>query len=185
MNTQCHNLDAYLADGLAVDAAAMFEEHLERCDECREQITEQRWIDTLLQSPDAQRLEVAPPHVLEIVKTTVAADGRMRRRWVASAFAAAAVVLLALGWIQFKQQQSGNDTAAIQPVNSATEPPAPPSATFVADENAIAVPMASKHSNVTIVRVYPTLRSNLADQVTRIEPNDETEFTADQFSTGG
>ena len=50
MNSNCNNLDAYLADDLSVDDAAAICRASAVCDDCREAVDEQLWIDGLLRS---------------------------------------------------------------------------------------------------------------------------------------
>lgn len=188
MNAPCENLDAYLADDLLVDAAAAFEEHLECCDECRDAVAEQGWIEALLRSPERLEVEAAPRHLVETTKLQVAGGARQRRRWAAGAFAAAASVVIALGWIAIQPRSSDNDAddRAATPTASKPAPEAvPPTSTFIADANAIAIPMVSKHPNITIVRVYPTLRPLVSDGSASSEPEDESEFASTDFSNGG
>ncbi len=78
MNTECNNIEAYLAGDLQVEQAVDFEDHLPQCDACRETIDQQRWIDGLLRSP--LRLQVEPTPVDLIVATCRAAFAASPKR---------------------------------------------------------------------------------------------------------
>jgi anti-sigma factor RsiW len=159
INSDCNNLDAYLADDLPVDEALFFESHLEECGACREAIDEQRWVDSLLQSPVRIQIERTPAEILNSFHTSL--SHRRRRVWQAACgLAAAAVLIIAVGWLELDRQarrpsiSKVQDIAVAQTVHATA--PSKPQATFVASTDAIAVSLESPSTDVTIVQVYPT-----------------------------
>jgi hypothetical protein len=161
MNRECDNLDAHLDGDLRAREAAQFANHLSRCADCRDAVDEQRWVDDLLRS-DAVMATESPPDGLRLAVRTLLAQRRRQNRLVACGLAAAAALLAALGWIQLHRPAGGTvELAANQfggsPLNNLPSND-PPKATFVSGANSIAVPVASKHTNVTVVRVYPTIQ---------------------------
>lgn len=102
----CDNLDAYLTGELSTDAATCFEVHLAACDDCRTALDQQRWIDELLQSPMSAELE-APPAAVRLSFHTAAMQ-RRQRQFVARGLAAAAVVIIAVGWTAITQNRQTN-----------------------------------------------------------------------------
>jgi anti-sigma factor RsiW len=159
INSDCNKLDAYLADDLPAGEALRFESHLEECGACREAIDEQRWVDSLLQSPVRIQIERAPAELLDSFHSSLP----QRRRHVVQAacgLAAAAVLVIALGWLQLNRQAKqpsiakGQDVAVAKPVQEI--PSSKSQATFVASTDAIVVPLESSSADVTIVQVYQT-----------------------------
>jgi hypothetical protein len=94
-------LDGYIDADLAPPTAGVVEEHLERCAACRAQLDEQRTLRQLLAGLPAPSPR---PGVLErMLKTAVAAPAPAARAWqrpiwFRAGLAAAAVVLLAVGF---------------------------------------------------------------------------------------
>jgi anti-sigma factor RsiW len=156
--SDCDKLDAYLNSDLPVDDVARFKLHVEACAECLEAIDEQRWIDGLLHSPARLQLERPPAAILDSVRVSLA--HRRHRILQAACGLAAAALVIATGWLGLTREEISptsperRDIAVIEP----TRPPAPvqPRATFVTTSEAIAVPLESPSSDVTIVQVYPT-----------------------------
>jgi anti-sigma factor RsiW len=169
----CTSLDDFLLGELPADAASRFAAHLGQCAACREAVDQQRWIDGLLTSPIVHELESAPDWLGDSLRTRVLAR-RRRARLVACVFAAAAAVVFAVGWTELNRQAL--DDAA--PGGVAGNTPAnliePPRATFVGGPDVLVVPVASRHSNVTIVRVYPAYR-----------PSYDTQVNAERFEQDG
>ena len=161
-HNDCYQLEAYLADSLSADATAAFESHLDTCDDCREAVDEQRWIDGLLQSPTRIELEHTPPALLETIRSSVARQERSKLR-VTYSLAAAAVVLIGIGWFALREHKAPLDEATNPTIAAAPEipaanaaPSAKQQATFVASADSIVVPVESSSSDVTIVQVYST-----------------------------
>jgi hypothetical protein len=182
---ECENLDAFLAEDLPANSAKCFEAHLDECASCRDAVDEQRWIDGLLQSP--LRLEIESPGaaLVELIDRHTS-PRRRQTRLIAYGLAAAAALVIALGWIARLNRQSLGPAAPNNPavaLNRAEGEPSPdpslsgrgisgaPSATFVGGPDVLVVPVASRHPNVTIVRVYPTYQPGY-DVQAQVEPFD-------------
>lgn len=123
----CDNLDACLAGELSHDAASCFAAHLAACDDCRTVLDQQRWIDELLQSPMAAELEAPPAAVLRSFR--VAVERRRRRKFVAAGLAAAAVLVIAVGWTVIALNRQTNEPGDVTlnriAANRAADEPSP------------------------------------------------------------
>ncbi len=161
----CHQLDTYLAGDLSANDAAGFESHLATCADCRETVEQQQWIDSLLQSPARVELEHTPPVLVESIRSSVPQREQRKLRVVYS-LAAAAVLLIGVGWFVLRERGVEPEEPATLSIATVSieqaSPAAPaiatkqPQATFVANADAIAVPVESLSDEVTIVQVYPT-----------------------------
>jgi len=177
MNDECYNLDDYLAGDLDSDAADRFHAHLRHCEACREAETQQRWIDGLLTSPERLQLEPAPRSLIETLTKSPTHAPSARRRYAAAILAVAAVLFVASGLIMLNRDtidgtQSTADVAAptgeLPTAKNDVQPET--GSTFIADSNAIAVPVDSHRPGVTIVRVYPTFQPRIETQTASLEP---------------
>jgi anti-sigma factor RsiW len=175
----CDNVDAFLADDLSPDAASRFGAHLEVCDDCRDAVEQQRWIDVLLSSPVSAELESPPATLLNRVHL-LKTNGRRSTRLIAGGLAVAAAVLVAAGWtvVLNRQARDGavvtvNDAVFSEPRESTGEPPR---STFVGGADLIVVPVESRHPNVTVVRVYPVYQPEFTSQASV-----DTPATTDAF----
>jgi hypothetical protein len=190
MSVECENLDAFLADDLSPVDSSRFEVHLHRCDACREAINEQRWVDALLGSPERLELERVSPALAGSVRNCILSR-RRQVRLIACGLAAAAVLVIAVGWSTVLNRQARGP--AVNQIADATLPDHESSpnpslkkrgtaeasrAVFVGGPDVIAVPLASRHPNVTIVRVYATYPSSMAS------PAASDESDADYFNGG-
>jgi Putative zinc-finger len=190
MSVECENLDAFLADDLSPVDSNRFEVHLHVCDACREAINEQRWIDALLGSPERLELERMSPALIGSVRDSILSR-RRRARLIACGLAAAAVFVIAVGWTTVLNRQARGPavnqiTKTTLPENQLSPNPSlkergiaePPGAVFVAGPDVLAVPIASRHPNVTIVRVYPKYQASLPS------PDASDDSDADYFNGG-
>jgi hypothetical protein len=168
----CANLDDFLLGELPADAATRFAAHLDQCAACREAVDQQRWIDELLASPIVHELESGPDWLSDSLRTRVLAR-RRRARLVACVFAAAAVLVFALGWTVLNRQALDGAASGGVAETTPTNVIDLPRATFVGGPDVLVVPVASRHSNVTIVRVYPAYRPSYDAQANaeRFEPD--------------
>jgi anti-sigma factor RsiW len=157
-NSDCEKLDAYLAGDLSGSELVRFESHVAECTACRKAIDEQQWIEDLLQSPARIQLERTPATILDSVHVSLAQRRRVLQ--AACGLAAAAVLLIAVGWLGLNRQSTCpviskiQDVAVAEPVHAPS--PTQPQATFVTTSDAIAVPLESSSADVSIVQVYPT-----------------------------
>jgi anti-sigma factor RsiW len=183
MNEYCSNLDNYLLDDLSQADAAAFAAHLESCDECREAVDEQQWIDNLLQASSRLETQVPPPHIANELQVFVSRHESYRRRAVTIALAVAAAILIAATWL-FNHSNS-NSPEQVATTNEEPVPTAQPRATFAAAGNVIAVPVKSSHPDVTIVRVYSTLQPTNNLKMAAFEPEATSLNNSPDFSNGG
>jgi hypothetical protein len=190
MTVECDKLDAFLADDLSPDDRLRYEGHLVTCETCRHALNQQQWIDALLSSPDQLELECASPALIGSVHGSIASR-RRQTRLMRRGLAAAAVLFCAVGWIamqypqatgpagyQLAETAAGHNEPSPNPSINGMGMAEAPRATFVAGPDVLAVPVASRHPNVTIVRVYPTYQPSLTSQAA----SDESD--ADIFNGG-
>lgn len=167
MSADCDNLDDYLAADLPADDAARFAEHLECCNDCRDAVDQQRWIDGLLRDSADAESELPPDDVLVTLRGSIAA-GRHRSKQIAGGLAAAAVLLMAVAWVALSRRAAevagGKNVRPIVATSQHTETVESPRAAFVSDANSIAVPVKSRHADVTIVRIYRTYQPKYDNQ---------------------
>jgi hypothetical protein len=191
MSVECDNLDAYLVGDLSPGDRLHYERHLVACETCRGSLDQQHWIDGLLSSSERIELELVTPALSRSVRDSLALR-RRQARLVACGLAAAAALVLALGWtaaLMLNRQEAG-PTQNLAEAATRKGDPSPgtsiggrgneeaPRAVFVAGPDLLALPVASRHPNVTIVRVYPTYQSSLAAQAA----SDDSD--ADYFNGG-
>jgi anti-sigma factor RsiW len=184
----CDKLDAFLLSELSPRDAERFELHVCTCEECREAVEQQKWIDNLLGSDVAAELEPAPFALHDSLR---ALPTRRRKNIPVTAFAVAtaASLLTAVGWIAMQSQPV--DTVHDQVVKPSIRHPVSPTdvtpalannttrprATFVSSGDSIAVPVESTDDDVTIVQLYPTVQTErrlhreLALQATLLDSN--------------
>jgi|RhiMethySRZTD1v2_1073278.scaffolds.fasta_scaffold859011_2 anti-sigma factor RsiW len=189
MTCDCDKLDAYLLGELSAPDAAQFAQHLVQCDDCRETIEQQRWIDGLLRSTEAQELETPSDDLLLSIRS-VSPRNRRRTLRIACGLAAAAMLLIAAGWTMYPFDQHQVPTLAETsppPAKSTSAQVARPAphATFVPSNDAIVVPLKSHRPNVTVVRVYPTYQPKFDATTAAMEPAATTDDTWPYYSNGG
>jgi hypothetical protein len=172
----CSNLDAFLLDDLPAEAALRFTAHLHQCDSCRDAIDQQRWIDGLLVSPVCRELESTPGALIDSF-CTPKLSRRRRARFVACAFATAAALAIAAGWTVLNREARHTTSPSVVTVSS-REGTDPPQSFFIGGADLLVVPVASRHPNVTIVRIFPTYQPNF-DTHAFAEP-----FEPDHFNGG-
>jgi anti-sigma factor RsiW len=164
MNIECSKLDAYLSGELSGQPADQFERHLPQCEPCRHAIDEQRWIDGLLRSPNRLQLDAAPSELIETFQSSLA-QRRRRLRLAACGLAAAASLLVAVGWLELNRQAVGRvdpvgsrhrvaESAQVRGVGASE-------ATFVGGAGFIAIPLESPAADVTVVQVFPTVETEM------------------------
>jgi hypothetical protein len=151
-------MDAYLDGELTPGETARFAAHLDTCPACREAVDEQHWIDDLLRTPAIAQLETAPPALAQSFRKARARRLQIRRLVVGAA--AAAVLLVAVGWAAKVNRHAVGTRAGVVGASDAVAPDmAEPAATFIGGPDVIAVPIASQSPDVTIVRIYATVPS--------------------------
>jgi anti-sigma factor RsiW len=188
MSHECDQLDAYLADDLSCDDHARFETHLSQCEACREAIDQQRWIDAMLCSPLRMQLEPVPTNLVQRPVTATPPRGR-RVLIAACGLVSAAAVLIALSWSLLNRQAMNNPNQTSNTHSTAKSSPAhverPPVATFVGGPDVIAVPIASRAPNVTIVQIYPTYQPRQEEKTVAAYSNTATNSSLPDYYNGG
>ncbi len=183
----CDNLDHYLNDDLPAEAAACFELHLEQCAACRNVVDYQRWIDGLLNSPLTPELESPPRSIIGSFHESRVARQR-RVRLIAGGLAAAAMLVVAVGWTALFNRQAvptADHDVGVRQIAGDAPSAQPPRATFVGGSDVIAVPIESHRPDVTVVRIYPTYRPSVADQAATEESEPTTDSDSiDEFNGG-
>jgi anti-sigma factor RsiW len=183
MNEYCSNLDDYLHGDLSPADAVAFAEHIDGCEECREAVEEQHWIDDLLQASSRLETQVPPPQIVSELRAVVARRESFRRSTLRFALATAAALLIATTWLlNHPTDETPKHVATTTDVPNAPEPP---HAMFVAAGDAIAVPIKSRHPDVTIVRVYSTLKPIENSKMADFQPESNNANNLTDFSNGG
>jgi len=174
----CDLLDAFLDGELNAAEMASFEAHLLQCADCRESVTQQRWIDGALRA-DEVATQTASSTLLTVTAeaiTNVRRKQRLRRMLAGSLAAAASVALLAAWQLREPPLAPGSAGGSVTaPIDIAQRNATPrqsrgledePSAsskiaaTFTAGGSGIAIPVASDSPDVTIVQFYPTTEAD-------------------------
>lgn len=188
MSADCDNLDDYLAADLPADDATRFAVHLECCDDCRDAIDQQQWIDGLLRDSADNDSELPPDDVLVTLRVAIDRQ-RGRTKRFGFALAAAAMLVVAVGWVALSRRAAeiaGDENARpVVATGQQIETAKTPRAAFVSDANSIAVPVKSRHSDVTIVRIYPTYQPRFDNQTAGIQPEAPTKQDWNINSIGG
>jgi len=183
MTTDCHKLDDYLLNELPPDAAASFALHLTICNECRDAVEQQRWIDDLLAANVREDIEPVPVELQSSVRRSLP---QRQAQLVRVAYAiAATVACVAICWTAMRNisrrdgLEKGNPVLVTKHGAKATFQAlklSQPAATFVESTDVIAIPIASGSDNVTVVQLFPTIdaenrwrRSSAIQTTTSIE----------------
>src|SRR5262249_33281302 len=123
MNDHCSNLDNYLLGDLSPADAVAFAEHLAGCEECREAVDQQRWIDGLLQSTSQLKTQIPPSHIADELRVIVAGRESLRKRVITVVLAVAATLLIATTWLLTRSSTKlPNNVAATTDAPTTTEP---------------------------------------------------------------
>jgi len=174
----CELLDAFLDGELNAVEMASFEAHLSQCDDCREAVRQQKWIDGALRADEAAS-QTAPHALLAATAEAimnVRRKQRLRRLLAGSLAAAASVALLAAWQLRAPHLAPGSAGGPVTTSNNVVKRDATPrrsrgleeeprasskiAATFTAGGNGIAIPVASDSPDVTIVQFYSTTEAD-------------------------
>jgi len=178
---RCDQLDEYLCGWLPPDEAARFEAHLADCAACRDESALQRRIDRLLADGNASIAPVPAGLKSRVDHAIRAAHRRRTVRWAIGVTAAAGAVLSLGLWmrenlslVRRERRETAQNSSAtengpvpvVPPV--ASEPPAAAArVTMVDPTSAIVMPVESHRPNVTVVYVFPTIRTDRAGESVR------------------
>lgn len=167
---RCNQIDEYLCGWLAPEEAAEFQAHLADCPTCREQCAVQRRIDGLL-ADGAAAVEPIPVVLTDRIDRGIRRLRRRRIGWACALTAAGIVAALAI-WrapTVFSPKGDGRPAdrtpVAIdrspkmpEPIAAKPQVAAVARVTLVDPSSAILVPVESHSPNVTVVRIYPTVK---------------------------
>jgi hypothetical protein len=162
-------LDDFLAGRLPDFERALFQEHLQRCRACDEEIRDYERIRSLLGSADVELGSVPAGLAARIEREVKAAELRRRAWWRVGAVASAAGVLLAVAvWSATSRRHTRIVGADASPTVQKSAPEPAPKSTDLRQQarspvrlefdraaDAIAVPIESADPHVSIFWVYP------------------------------
>jgi hypothetical protein len=167
-----------LCGWLPPDEAVDYQAHLADCTACREECALQRRIDRLL-ADGVVAIAPVPARLRNRVDGGIRAARRRRVLGWAGAAAAATAIAIALGIFATKKiafspregrqtaqhSSAGNDIPPSVARATGTGPPAAVArVTMIDPSSAIVMPMESRHPNVTLVRVFPTISTTRDDE---------------------
>jgi Putative zinc-finger len=159
----CERLDDYLAHDLAGVGRDEFVAHLAGCAKCRASVDGVESLSSRLRTA-CERLDPIPAELAANISERIDA-----RRWRRRALAAIALAA-SIGFMAFWLSRDG-ETPAIGP--KAISPPiasaAPPVRVTFPNKKLIAVPVESESPNVTVLLVYPNLRTQPPESTERNE----------------
>ncbi len=167
---RCDQLDDYLCGWLSPDEAAAYEAHLVDCGSCREECASQRRIDRLLAEAGAATAPV-PAGLRSRVDGRVRAARRRRMLGWAGAVTAAGLAIAFGIWTTKNTvflPREGRDTTqhassedhhipSVAPPAGAVPPAVAVQVTMIDPSSAIAMPVESRHPDVTLIRIFPTI----------------------------
>jgi hypothetical protein len=164
--TACRNRDGYLGRWLAADEQAEFKAHLATCADCRRFIQEQQRLDRLLARANTALLPV-PAGLIDQLEHRLRLARRRRFVTWAAEFAAAGLLICALwGWLlphRVSEEEPLQPPVVVRPARRQSEPTRDPRSlvrvTFQAPSDVIAVPHETDNPSVTIIWVYPTIKT--------------------------
>ena len=163
--TSCEQLDGYLADWLSGDERSEFEAHLAGCQHCQTNAEQQRRIDRLL-ARGVERLEPMPTSLVSSIESRI--DLYRRRAMQVACGISSGVVLAILFGVWATRDSEPVTQRRIEPkvvvehgspaASKASPTDRPVQVTLTDRSAAILVPGNTDTPNVTIFRVYPTLK---------------------------
>jgi anti-sigma factor RsiW len=160
----CQRLDDYLAHDLVEAERADFVAHLNGCAGCRAAVGEADELSSRLRSA-CERFDPLPPDLAVIVTERIDA-ARWRRRALTAIALAASIGFVAL-WLS--RDGSAPDTTP-KPISPPIASAAPPVRVTFPGDKTLAVPVDFASPNVTVLLVYPNLRSEPIKNPERNEP---------------
>jgi anti-sigma factor RsiW len=162
----CDDLDEYLDGSLAGSRLAAFLTHLDRCARCTLELAGQERLDRSLAAV-SKALPPAPSCLVRRIECEIAAAEARRQsllRWSVAAAVLVAGIGVGLGSLLHLDrvrdaETAPGDTGSSVPAVARVVPDPRPIASIVLGEgsHALAVPVAAKNVDATIVFVYPIL----------------------------
>lgn len=163
--TACEQRDGYLGKWLSDEEGVEFEAHLALCSDCRQFLQEQRRLDDLLAQANATLLPLPASLTDTIGQRLRQARRRRVTAWATGLAAASIFVCVLAAW--FRSPVAPKEEPVRSPVVALPTPqpepmPDPRSlvhVTFPPTSDVIAVPQETDDPSVTIIWVYPTIKT--------------------------
>jgi hypothetical protein len=159
--TPCEHCDGYLGKWLSDGERIAFEAHLNTCPACRRSIAEQRRLDALLARATAAAVAVPAGLLDQIDRRLRRARQRRVAAWAAG-LAAAAIGIVIVSTQLLPQHAPDMERAPSSSIARPEPVPAPHALVTVTvppPSDVIAVPQKSENPSVTIIWLYPTLKT--------------------------
>lgn len=164
MSLFCDRLDDFLERALLDEDRAAFAAHLVSCSNCRHAVEEHERCNLLLRQAVLE-LQRIPEGISERARRRIQAE--VRRQYLGRAAALAAAALLLAAGIRWLTLPVADEEIVASPRTRAAltkEPPEPDPRSLVRvsfgkGSDVIGVPMKTANSNVTILWVYPAIRT--------------------------
>jgi len=173
-NPECVNLDDYLLGWLPVEAAERFGAHLVECPDCREECRRQQLVDRQLAAV-ARHSQPVPGALASRIERRIRSAAWRRRLCIGTGSIAAALVLAGSLWLTVGHRGVNTPGDALAQRKPESLPPredrveTPPdrrpsvsprvSVRCTDPSRAILIPVETESPNVTLVWVYPTIKS--------------------------
>ena len=161
----CEQRDGYLGKWLAGHERVEFEAHLANCPGCRQFVQEQQRLDNLLAQANAELLPV-PAVLLRQIEHRLRKGRRWRlTAWVAALSAAAILACTFAAWYLanwLPKDDARQSPPLATPLHPPSQPPDPRTlvrVTFPSPSDVIAVPQKTENPSITIIWVYPTVKT--------------------------
>jgi hypothetical protein len=163
--TTCELRDGYLGKWLTGEERIEFAAHLANCPDCRQIVQEQQRLECLLLRANAILLPVPAPLLARIDHRLRQARRRRAAAW-ATGLSAAGVLLGALATWFLAQRAPVKEPVRLPVMALSPSPPEPTrdprslvEVTFQPTSDVIAVPQQTENRSVTIIWVYPTIKT--------------------------
>jgi hypothetical protein len=163
--TTCEQRDGFLGKWLTEDERTAFEAHVANCPDCRQFVREQGRLDDLLARANAALVPVPAPLMDQIDHRLRQVRRRRVAAWV-SGLAAAALLVCAVGaWLlpqREKEDEPVRHPLAVLPApprEATRDPRSLVEVTFQPPSDVIAIPQKTDNPLVTIIWVYPTIKT--------------------------
>jgi ferric-dicitrate binding protein FerR (iron transport regulator) len=163
--TTCEHRDGSLGKWLTEEERLAFEAHLANCPDCRQFLQEQRRLDELLSGANAARVPVPARLIDQIEERLRRARRRRVAAWAAGLAAASISVCFLAAWLlsppapEVEPVQSPVVMLPHQQTQMTLDPRSLVEVKFQPSSDVIAVPQKTGNPSVTIIWVYPTIKT--------------------------
>jgi hypothetical protein len=163
-SSTCQLRDGYLGKWLTSKERVDFEGHLAHCPDCQPIVQEQRQLDDLLARANVAIVPVPAGLIDEIDRRLRRARRRRMAAWAPGLAAAGILICSLAAWLA---QQADKERRADRPVVTHKDRQAVPArdprslvkVSFQPSSDVIAVPQKTENPSVTIIWVYPTIKT--------------------------